>query len=175
MSWRAARDWMRDLKARIQAGFQGKILTPPKGLPAAASQPIGRQEIGVAVIAGDLEKVKALLTAGADPNAEVSFTHPRWNRGNEWNTRVLVAAIVYRHPKVVDLLLRHKVSFKMHLNAFAICPAVNSRQGGVVAALIKAGIEVDKIGCIRQLTPLASAKRRGYREIIELLVEAGAI
>lgn len=64
---------------------------------------------------------------------------------------------------------------KMHLNAFAICPAVNSRQHRIVAALIKAGIEVDKIGCIRQLTPLASAKRRGYREIIELLVEAGAI
>ena len=107
------------------------------GLAACAFQPQSSQELGVAVIAGDVAKVKALRSAGADPNAEVSFTRPDWNRGEEWNTRVLVAAIVYRHPKVVDLLLRHKVSFAMYHNAFAICPAVNSRQPQIVAALNK--------------------------------------
>ena len=146
------------------------------GLAACAAQPKSSQELGVAVIAGDVAKVKTLLSAGADPNAEVSFTRPRWNRGEEWNTRVLVAAIVYRHPKVVDLLLRYKVSFKMYHNAFAICPAVNSRQRQIVAALIKAGIEVNTyFKCIRGLTPLESAKRRRYPEIINLLVDAGAI
>ncbi len=130
----------------------------------------------MAVIAGDVAKVKALLSAGADPNAEVSFTAPNWNRGEEWNTRVLVAAIVYRFPKVVDLLLRHKVSFDMYHNAFAICPAVNSRQPQIVAALIKAGIEVNpNFTCIRGLTPLESAKRRRNPEIVKLLVEAGAM
>ncbi len=146
------------------------------GLAACASQPKSSQELGVAAITGDVAKVKALLSAGADPNAEVSFTAPVWNRGEEWNTRVLVAAIVYRSPKVVDLLLRHKVSFDMYHNAFAICPAVNSRQPQIVAALIKAGIEVNpNFTCIRGLTPLESAKRRRNPEIVKLLVEAGAI
>ena len=31
MPWMATRDWLRDLKPRIQAGFQGKYVTPPKG------------------------------------------------------------------------------------------------------------------------------------------------
>ena len=131
--------------------------------------------LGKAVIAGDVEKVQALLSAGADANAEVSFTRPDWNRGEEWNTRVLVAAIVYQHPKVVDLLLRHKVSFDMYHNAFAICPAVNSGQSLVVLDLIKAGIDVNpKFTCIRGLSPLESAKQRHYDGIVKMLVEAGA-
>ena len=161
MSWKETRDWMRALKPRIQAGFQGKSLTPPKELVAVASQAQRNQKLGAAIIEGDTEKAKALLSAGADPNAEISFTRKRWNRGRESNTRVLVAAIVYRRSEIVYALLDRGVSFAEHDNAFAICPAVNSAQVEIVAALIKAGIDVNpSFTCIRRLTPLESAKRR---------------
>lgn len=135
----------------------------------------GSQELGAAVIAGDLKEVKALLATGADPNSEVSFTKPTFNRGRELDTRVLLAAVVYRHPEIVDMLIRHNVALKMYWNAFAICAAVNTRQGKVVAALIKAGIEVNpNFTCIRGLSPLESAQQRGFGEIEYMLVVAGA-
>ncbi len=103
------------------------------------------------------------------------FINYQWNRGKEWRTSVLVAAIVYRHPKIVNLLLQNKPSFDRYYNAFAICPAVNSGQTSIVQALIKAGIDINPdFSCIRGLSPLGSAKRRGYPEIVKMLVEAGA-
>ena len=133
------------------------------------------QTLGAAIIAGDVETAKKLLSAGADPNIEVSFTRPNWNRGKQWNTRALVAAIVYRHSEIVETLLKRGVSFELRNNAFAICPAVNSDQTEIVAALIKAGIEVNPVfSCIRGLTPLESAKRRSTPEIVDLLLKAGA-
>ena len=131
--------------------------------------------LGEAVILGDAKKVEALLSAGADVNERIAFTLPTWNRGRESRTRVLVAAIVYGRPEVVDVLLRHKPSFLMFHNAFAICSAVNSGQTKVVAALIKAGIDVNPdFTCIRRLSPLESARRRGRDKIAQMLVEAGA-
>ncbi len=158
------------------------------GLSACASQEQRSQELGAAIINGDTEKAKALLSAGADPNAEVSFTRKRYNRGRETYTRLLVAAIVYRRSEIVYALLDRGVSFAEHDNAFAICPAVNTAQVKIVAALIKAGINVNpSFTCIRRLTPLESAKRRLSRlsesaerkrrrlsDIIKMLVEAGA-
>ena len=38
MSWLETRDWMRDLKPRIQAGFQGKFLTPHRK-PTTSPEP----------------------------------------------------------------------------------------------------------------------------------------
>ena len=131
--------------------------------------------LGEAVILGDAQKVEALLSAGADVNERIAFTLPPWNSGREWRTRVLVAAIVYERPEVVDVLLRHKPSFLMFDNGFAICPAVNSGQTKVVAALIKAGIDVNPdFTCIRELSPLESARRLGLDEIAQMLIEAGA-
>jgi len=133
-------------------------------------------ELGAAVITGDTAKVQALLSIGADPNAEVSFTRSNFNRGKELHTRVLLAAVVYRHPKIVDLLIQHNVSLKMYWNAFVICAAVNTGQDQIVSALIKAGIEVNpNFSCIRGLSPLESAKRRGYLDIVKLLTDAGAV
>ncbi len=40
-------------------------------LVACAAQPKSSQDLGLAVIAGDVAKVQALLSAGADPNASV--------------------------------------------------------------------------------------------------------
>lgn len=159
---RASDDEIRDLIASITVG-------------KPSTRQDSRQTLGAAIIAGDVETAKKLLSAGADPNAEVSFTRPDWNRGREWDTRVLVAAIVYRHSEIVEALLKRGVSFKLRHNAFAICPAVNSGQTEIVAALIKAGIEINPgFGCIRGFTPLESAERRSNREIVDLLLKAGA-
>lgn len=135
----------------------------------------GNHELGAAVIAGDVTKVKKLLAAGADPNAEVTFTKSTFNRGRALDSRVLLAAVVYRHPRIVDFLIQHNVDLRMYWNAFAICAAVNTGQSKVVAALIKAGIDVNPtFTCIHRLSPLESAQRRGFRDIEYMLVVAGA-
>ncbi len=131
--------------------------------------------MGEAVVAGHTDVVRNLLAQGANPNSMYSFTHPRFNGGREYRGSVLVTAIVFRHPEVAHVLLEKGIDFDNTANAFAICPAVNTRQPEIVAALIKAGIEVNpRFKCIRNYSPIQSALRRRYHEISDMLLKAGA-
>lgn len=71
MSWLAARNWLYDLKPRIQAGFQGKFLTPPRKSttsPEPQPPPTARRVISPAVATSGQEneslKAKARTMQG---------------------------------------------------------------------------------------------------------------
>ena len=58
VSWMVTRDWFDVLKPRVQAGFQGKILTPPKG-PAASPKSIHPSQAADSKLTGD--EIRALI------------------------------------------------------------------------------------------------------------------
>ncbi|WP_425341272.1 ankyrin repeat domain-containing protein [Brevibacillus borstelensis] len=119
---------------------------------------------------GLLDIVKLAIEAGADPKLT-----------NRYGGTALIPAAERGHVEVVEELLAHSGVDVNHVNNLgwtALMEAIVLSDGGeahqkIVQLLINHGADVtipDKDG----VTPLAHAKKRGYREIEELLIKAGA-
>ncbi len=130
-----------------------------------------------AIVDGDVEQLEALLHAGADANAEVSFSHPDFAGGNMVKRRLLVVAAVYGNPRVVDALVRNGATPTLSGNDFAICPAAAFGYQAVVRILLEAGASPSpprKCGKDGNQSPLHIARARGHTAVAELLETAGS-
>lgn len=111
---------------------------------------------------GDIRTVHRLLARGADPNSDFE------------DNSALSAAARGGHRAVVALLIEHgaKVNTKEHappLNA-----AVEAGQTEIVRILLQHGANVATKDSWSGWTPLQTAKVKGYAEIKQILVHAGA-
>lgn len=134
-------------------------------------------DISTSVTSGDVEELKKLFSEGVDPNATFMFSHPDFAGGKLVEESALVAAAVYGHAVVVELLLEAGASVKSIGGGFAICPAVAFGHTDIVSTLIRAGVDVNptsKCGRNRNVSPLQFAVSNGDKKIVKLLVAAGA-
>jgi ankyrin repeat protein len=145
-------------------------------LKEAAALPPDSKEVAsalrLAAGAGDAEAVRALLAAGAPPDAP-----------NGWNTAALSLAAIQGHDQVVALLLERgarpgRVTRRMllmdRLDLYdALGWAVTRGHASVVRALASHGVPVDE-GDPWGVTPLMRAAFLGFAPVVEVLLEAGA-
>ena len=138
--------------------------------------PVTSDQIAQAVTSGNAEELGELIARGADVNAPISFSHPRFARGRTIAAPPLVAAALYGYTKVAWRLLESGARVTGRARS-AICPAVVFGHAGIVELLIRAGLDVRGYrNCGRggNASPLELAERRGHDEIAELLRDAGA-
>jgi ankyrin repeat protein len=158
----------------------------------------GDSPLAKAVKAGDVQSVRALLKSGADVNARSGdgSTPLLWaaHRGNIEIARALVAAKASvdaandygitpllqasrtGDSAMVELLLRAGANpAKAHPEGETPLLAA-SRTGSVptVRVLLARGVDVNAAEGFQQTTPLMWAAAEGHREVVSLLLEAGA-
>lgn len=125
--------------------------------------------VTIAAVAGDKSMLDLLLGAGASAKL---MTSP-------YDGTALIASADRGHVEIVRALLRAKAPLD-HINNLgwtALIEAIVLGDGGarhqtIVRDLIAAGADVN-IADRNGLTPLGLARRRGYREMMEMLVAAG--
>jgi ankyrin repeat protein len=122
-----------------------------------------------AIEKGQLERVKELLTAGADVNA-----------GNATGWMPLGAAVCSAskpaYIEIVQLLLAAgaKMNVSQGYGGWTLLhTAAASGSCGLVQLLLEAGAEIDRAALCRT-TPLHAAAAGGHHRMVELLVAAGA-
>ena len=117
-----------------------------------------------AVVDGDIEQVKSLISKGADINSR-----------NRMDWTPLHTAIQNRQQAVIELLIATgaDVNAKDNSGRTPLLVAVNTGQKDVVALLITKVADVNAMGS-RGDNALSLAKKRGDTEIVELLLKHGA-
>lgn len=139
---------------------------------------------GASVNAQDQQLNSPFLYAGAEGYTDmVKLYMPGadYNVFNRYGGSALIPACERAHLEVIAVLLADKHFPVDHINRLgwtALLEAVILGQGGaahqqVVKMLIAAGVNVniaDKDG----VTPLQHAQKRGYKEIVKMLQQAGA-
>jgi ankyrin repeat protein len=174
-----------------------------QGVPVNAQDARGRTAALAATHGGHAEVVRALIEAGADLNIRDSIkdnvllyagaegeleilrlaiaagadTHIT----NRFGGTALIPAAERGHVEIVRTLLTTSDVDVNHINNLgwtALLEAIVLSDGGpshqqIVRLLIDHGADVN-IPDREKVTPLQHARRRGYREIERLLVEAGA-
>lgn len=126
--------------------------------------------VTIAAVANDPEMLRLALSFGADPK---NVTSP-------YDGTALIAAAHLGHHEVVEILVSSgaPIDHVNNLHWTALIEAVILGDGGqnhqrTVKALLAGGAD-PTIGDERGVTPLQHARQRGYREIEELIVEAGS-
>lgn len=126
-----------------------------------------------AVVAGDLEAVLRLLSAGT----EVDARFPVLNGFNDGHTPLLVACRD-GHEKIARELIAAGADVNATEPTFGAVPlhkAVYNGHAGITALLVKApGIDLDFQGITNGYTPLHDALWHGYEECAQVLIDAGA-
>ena len=148
----------------------GPLILLCAALMSGCSDPIAQ-----AVARGDVEHLEALLREGADANAVVSFSHPRFAGGRTVRRTLLVAAAVHGDPRVVDVLVRNGANPRRSGNDFAICPAAAFGHVDVLRILLEAGASQNpsrKCGKNSNHSPLSIAQAGGHTAVVELLQAA---
>jgi hypothetical protein len=126
--------------------------------------------ITIAAVADDLPMLELALASGGNPRA---ITSP-------YKGTALIAAAHLGHAKVVEALIAAKAPLD-HVNNLAwtaLIEAIVLGDGGprhqaTVEALVKGGANLD-LADGQGVRPLALARSRGYKRIIETLERAGA-
>ncbi|MFD3261091.1 ankyrin repeat domain-containing protein [Paenibacillus lentus] len=119
---------------------------------------------------GFLEIVKLAIDAGANPQLT-----------NRYGGTALIPASERGHVEVVQELLSHSDIDVNHINKLhwtALLEAVILGSGGekhqkIVQLLVNHGADVN-IGDGNGVTPLMHARQKGFQEIADILIEAGA-
>jgi ankyrin repeat protein len=187
--------------ARGDAGGIQRLVAA--GRPIDVRDGYGRTPLHVAAYFRQHDAMRALVRAGADPNAlerdrydivtiaAVADDEPTLqvalalgaspvNVTSRYDGTALIAAAHLGHDGIVRLLIRAGAPLD-HVNNLgwtAVIEAIVLGDGGprhaaTLAALIDAGANVN-LADRSGTTPLALARSRGYREMIALLERAGA-
>ncbi len=146
------------------------ILLCTAALLIGCSKPIAQ-----AITNGDVQRLEELLREGANANAVMSFSHPRFAGGRAVKRTLLVAAAVQGDPRMVDVLVRNGANPRRSGNDFAICPAAAFGHVDVVRILLEAGASQSPsrmCGKNRNHSPLSIAQAGGHTAVVELLQAA---
>lgn len=163
----------------------------------------GRTAVMAATHANQVETVRALIAAGADINIQDNrqdnvllyagaeglakilelaiAAGADTRRTNRFGGTALIPAAERGHFEIVRTLLERTDVDVNHVNNLgwtALLEAIILGDGGprhaeVVRLLVEAGADVN-LADSKETTPLAHARQRGYRQIIEILEAAGA-
>lgn len=192
-----------DLHRAAAANDAARITTLLKrGSPIDARDPAGRTPLLVATHADAVEAARALIAAGADVNAKDNIEDSPYlyaaaegrlailrmtltaganlRSVNRYGGTGLIPAAHHGHPDIVRELLKTSIDVD-HVNRLgwtALLETVILSDGGpihteILKLLIEAGANVD-LADREGVTPLAHAEKRGFREMVSLLKEAGA-
>ncbi len=194
----------KGLHAAAARGWHGDIpQLLINGLDPNARDANGRTPLHVAAFLGHTEAMRALVKGGADPNAldnqkydivtilavkddvpnlevALSIGASARNITSPWNGTALIAAAHLGHDGVVRTLIRAGAPLD-HVNTLHWTAAIEAivlgdggrRHTASLKALIDAGANLSLADRQGQ-TPLTLARGRGFKEMVELLVTAGA-
>jgi ankyrin repeat protein len=118
--------------------------------------------LGAAVLAGDIDTVKALLQAGASPNPSV------WHE-----TPVMVMAARKGNVEIVSELIAAGANVNRGFDELPLHTAAEKGHLEVVHLLLDAGADVEAYE-EDQWTALMAASSAGHLPVVKLLVEKGA-
>jgi ankyrin repeat protein len=174
-----------------------------KGVDIEWKDERGRTALMAATYGNHIEAVEILVRAGADVNAQDNqlnspflyagaegFTQivkicmaadPDYGIFNRYYGTALIPACERAHLEVIEILLADPTYPINHINRLgwtALLEAIILGHGDkphqhTVSMLIAAGADVN-IPDGNQISPLQHAQQKGYREIIRLLLDAGA-
>ena len=144
-------------QAEVKAQPEAKKATPPVQKPEESEQ--RQQELRSAARAGDVNKLKALLKAGADGSDKFALI---------WSAQDGHLAVVAELIKAGS-----DVNARAGGGTNALELAAQNGHLQVVQALIEAGAELNA-RAIEGWTPLMKASYFGHAEIVEALLAAGA-
>jgi uncharacterized protein len=173
------------------------------GAPVDARDGHDRTPLHVAAYAGHAEAMRALVRAGANPNAlerdrydivtiaavandaatlalALGLGASAKNVTSRYDGTALIAAAHLGHVEVVRLLIRAGAPLD-HVNNLGWTALIESivlgdggpRHTATLKALVDAGANVNRADRSGD-TPLALARRQGYREMVAILERAGA-
>jgi hypothetical protein len=117
-----------------------------------------------AIISGDIEKVKSILSSGVDVNAR-----------NTINGTPLHTAVDKQRKEIVQLLLEKNADVNLVNNArqTPLHIAVNTGQKDIVELLVAKGADVNTLDGMGD-NALSLAQKGGHTEIAEFLIQHGA-
>lgn len=126
--------------------------------------------VTIAAVAGDVQTLRVLLELGANARAITS----------RYDGTALIAAAHLGHDDVVKALIAAGAPLD-HVNNLgwtALIEAIVLGNGGrrhteTLRALVRAGADVN-LADRNRTSPLALARARGYREMVQILQQAGA-
>jgi uncharacterized protein len=129
----------------------------------------GRSALLLAVDANHVEIARALLAAGASPNAQAANLDTPWLLAGARGRTEMISAMIPRSP---DLAIRNR------FGGNALIPACERGHVEAVRLLLTTGIDVNHVNnlgwtCLLEIVLLGDGGAR-YQEVARLVLDAGA-